>query len=125
MAKKPQDDKLSFDAHLVEVYLTGLQSEVEAKLRRVAKFREQMRKIDAAGGQTDRPARQRAARALVEQIKEMLGTNLMVRETLHELLKAAEAVRDDLTQEAGAGRRGAPARRHAVAPAGHADGRSK
>ena len=26
-------DKLTFDTHLLEVYLTGLQSEVEAKLR--------------------------------------------------------------------------------------------
>jgi len=124
MAKKLQD-KLSFDAHLLDVYLTGLQSEVEAKLRRVARFREQMRKIDAAGGQTDRPARQRAARALVEQIKEMLSTNLMVRETLEELLKAAEAVRDDLRREVRAGRRAAPTRSHPAARAGDAEGRMK
>ena len=43
------DDKLALDTQLMDVYLTGIQSEIEAKLRRVAKFREEMRKIDDAG----------------------------------------------------------------------------
>ena len=92
------DDKLSFDTHLLDVYLTGLQAEVEAKLRRVNRFREQMQKIDAAGGLTDRGARERAAEALVRQIDEMLETNLTVRETLQELRATAEAVRQDLKE---------------------------
>lgn len=117
--------KLSFDTQLVEIYLTGLQSEVEAKVRRVARFREQMRKIDAAGGQTDRPARERAARLLIEQIKEMLGSNLLVRETLQELLKAAEAVLDDLRQEARTGRRAASRRSRAATAVGSPGGRAK
>ena len=114
----PQD-KLSFDSHLVNVYLTGLQSEVEAKVRRVAKFREQMRKIDAAGGQTDRPARARAARVLIGQIKEMLVSNLMVRETLQELLTAAEAVLDDLRHEAMTEKRAESPRSRGAAPGGN------
>ena len=94
-AEKPQA-RLSFDTHLMEVYLTGLQSEVEAKLRRVAKFREQMKRIDAAGGKTDTEARERAAFALIRQVDEMLETNIAVRETLVELKKAAEAVLRDV-----------------------------
>ena len=91
-------DKLSFDTHLMDIYLTGLQSEVEAKLRRVTRFREQMQKIDAAGGSTDRPARERAARALIAQVEEMLDTNLLVRETLQELKRLADAVLEDVRQ---------------------------
>jgi hypothetical protein len=90
------EQKLSFDTHLLDVYLTGLQAEVEAKLRRVAKFREQMQKIDAAGGRTDRQSRVRAAQALIGQIDEMLQTNLEVRETLKELRAAAEEVLRDV-----------------------------
>lgn len=91
-------DKLAFDRQLLDVYLTGIQSEVEAKLRRVAKFREQMKKIDAAGGRTDRTSRERAATSLIDQVNEMLETNLLVRETLLELKKAAEDVLQDLRQ---------------------------
>jgi hypothetical protein len=90
------DDKLAFDAHLMDVYLTGLQSEVEAKLRRVLKFREQMQKIDAAGGRTNREQREMAAESLVKQIEEMLDTNLLVRDTLQELLTTARAVLQDV-----------------------------
>jgi hypothetical protein len=93
-----QEDKLSFDTHLMDVYLTGLQSEVEAKLRRVMRFREQMRKIDAAGGTTDRAGRERAARALIAQIDEMLDTNLLVRDTLQELRRLADEVLADIQQ---------------------------
>jgi hypothetical protein len=91
-------DKLAFDTHLLDIYLTGLQSEVEAKLRRVSKFRQQMRKIDAAGGRTDRAARERAAEDLLDQVDEMLHTNLVVRDTLLELKKTAEAVLADLRE---------------------------
>jgi hypothetical protein len=98
MAAAKQEDKLSFDTQLMEVYLTGIQSEVEAKLRRVSRFREQMKKIDAAGGTTDRAARERAARALIAQVEEMLETNLLVRETLQELRRLADAVLDDVQQ---------------------------
>lgn len=97
-AAAKSQDKLSFDAHLLDVYLTGLQSEVEAKLRRVAKFREQMQTIDAAGGTTNRAARERAARALVAQVEEMLDTNLLVRENLLELKATAEAVLKDVQE---------------------------
>ena len=89
-------DQLQFDTHLLDVYLTGLQSEIEAKLRRVNRFRQQMKKIDASGGKTDRAARVRAAKGLLEQVDDMLDTNLLVRETLQELRKAAAAVLADL-----------------------------
>lgn len=90
--------KLAFDTHLLDVYLTGLQSEVEAKLRRVAKFREQMRRIDAAGGKTDTEARERAAVALLQHVEEMLKTNLTVRETLLELKETAKTVLEDVRE---------------------------
>jgi hypothetical protein len=92
----PEADKLSFDTYVLGVYLTGLQSEVEAKLRRVNRFRTEMQKIDAVRGATNRDARQQAARALVTQVEEMLESNLIVRDTLQELLKAAKAVLEDV-----------------------------
>ena len=97
MAKK-NEEKLSFDAHLMEVYLTGLQAEVEAKLRRVAKFREQMKRLDAAGATTDVEGRTGTVEALITQVQDMLATNLIVRETLQELLQAAEALRKDIEE---------------------------
>lgn len=90
------DEKLSFDAHLVDVYLTGLQSEIEAKLRRVGKLREQLQTMGSSHRKTDPRSRERAARALISQVKEMLRTNLVVRETLQELLTATKALLRDL-----------------------------
>ena len=92
------DDKLALDTQLMDVYLTGVQSEIEAKLRRVAKFRDEMRKIDADGRKTQKPHRQRAARGLIGQVDEMLATNLTVRDMLLELKAAAEAVLQDLEE---------------------------
>lgn len=98
---KAEPAKLALDTHLLDIYLTGLQAEVEAKLRLVARFREQMQKIDAAGKKTDTPARERAARALIAQVDEMLDTNLTVRETLQELRRTAEAVLRDIRESHG------------------------
>jgi hypothetical protein len=92
------EDKLSLDTHLLDVYLTGLQAEVEAKLRRVKRFREQMQKIDAAGGPTDQETREKIARALIAQAKEMLETNLIVRDTLQELLATAQTLLKDVQE---------------------------
>lgn len=117
--------KLSFDMHLVDIYLTGLQSEVEAKARRVARFREQMRKLDAAGGRINRPARELAARTLIAQIREMLSSNLMVRDTLQELLHAAQTMRDDLRQEAIEAPRDGSPRSRGAARGGNPDARSR
>ncbi len=95
---KGTEDKLALDAQLMGVYLTGLQSEIEAKLRRVAKFRDDMHKIDASGRKAEKAGRQRAARALLVQVAEMLDTNLIVRDMLLELQEAAEAVLRDLEE---------------------------
>lgn len=95
MTNQPES-KLSFDTQVMDVHLTGLQAEVEAKLRRVRKFREHMQKIDAAGGRTNRQDREKVARALIAQVKEMLDANLQVRETLQELLQTAESVLEDV-----------------------------
>lgn len=95
------ETQLAFDAHLLDVYLTGLQAEVEAKLRRVAHFREQTREIDAAGGRTNMTARKRAADALIAQIDDMLQTNVLVRGTLEELRRVAIDVRRDIDNLAG------------------------
>lgn len=98
-AGDPVDQKLALDTQLVEIYLTGLQSEIEAKLRRVAKFRAEMRKIDAVGGRTDRASRRRAARALIRQAQTMLETNLVVRGMLEDLLMAAKTVLSDVERK--------------------------
>ena len=95
---KSTDNKLALDTQLMDVYLTGLQAEIEAKLRRVAKFRGEMRKIGAAGRKTEKTAQQRAARALIAQVTDMLETNLIVRDMLQELQQAAEAVVQDLEE---------------------------
>jgi hypothetical protein len=99
MSADASDQKLSLDTQLVDVHLTGLQAEIEAKLRRVAKFRADMRKIDAAGGRTDRGSRRRVARALIQQAQTMLETNLAVRGMLEDLLKAAEAILSDVEEK--------------------------
>jgi hypothetical protein len=92
------DEKLALDTERLNVYLTGLQAEVEAKVRRVHRFREQMQKLDGSGAaRTDFKQRERAARALIGQVDEMIQTNLIVRDMLHELREAAEAVLNDLT----------------------------
>ena len=103
------DEKLWLDTQQVEVYLTGLQSEIEAKLRRVARFREEMRKIDAAGGRTDRASRRRVAQALIQQAQSMLEMNLAVRGMLEDLLKGAEAILSDVEDKVA--RRSGPAKR--------------
>jgi hypothetical protein len=92
-----EDEKLALDTERLNVYLTGLQAEVEAKVRRVQRFREQMRKFDATPhGRLNAQQRERAARALIAQVDEMIDTNLVVRDMLRELREAAEAVLADL-----------------------------
>jgi hypothetical protein len=92
------DEKLALDTERLNVLLTGLQSEVEAKVRRVQRFREQMRKIDASVRRADMRQREKAARALIAQVDDMIETNLIVRDTLHELRETAEAVLKDLLE---------------------------
>ena len=92
------DEKLALDTDRLNVLLTGLQAEVEAKVRRVQRFREHMQKLDTGSGRADLRLRERAARALIAQVDEMIQTNLIVRDTLHELRETAEAVLRDLTE---------------------------
>ena len=93
------DEKLALDTERLNVYLTGLQAEVEAKVRRVQRFREQMHKLDSSAlGRVNVKQREQAARSLVVQIDEMIQTNLVVREMLHELREAAEAVLNDIVE---------------------------
>ena len=92
------DDKLALDTQRLDVYLTSLQAEVEAKVRRVQRFREQMQQLDGGpSGKTNLANRQRAARALIVQVDQMLETNLVVRELLQALRSAAEAVLADVS----------------------------
>ena len=81
----------SFETELLTVYLTGLQAEIEAKLRYVKKFREQVEQIQSRDD-LHRASRRRIAEALIVQVKQMLETNLVVRETLQEVLTVAEGV---------------------------------
>ena len=86
---------LALDRELLDIYMTGLQSEVEAKLRRISSFRDVMQRIDAAGGTTDRVELQRAATAMIAQVEEMLETNLFVRQTLQGIRRTAEVLIKD------------------------------
>lgn len=90
------EQKLQFDKELLQVYLTGLQAEVEAKLRAVNRFRENMQRLDAAGSRATADERRETARALIAQVSTMLETNRVVREILHEVKAAAEAVLADI-----------------------------
>jgi multidrug resistance efflux pump len=91
------DEKLALDTERLSVYLTSLQAEVEAKVRRVRRFRQQMQELDAGpSGRRNAAQRERAARALVEHVDQMLKTNLMVRELLQDLRGAAQAVLADV-----------------------------
>jgi hypothetical protein len=93
------DARLALDTQRLEVYLTNLQAEVEAKVRRVRRFREHMQQLDdALVGRRNAKQRERAARALIAQVDQMLKANLVVRELLQELRGAAEAVLADLSE---------------------------
>jgi hypothetical protein len=93
------DEKLALDTQRLDVFLTSLQSEVEAKVRRVQRFRERMQQLDGGPtGKTHVAQRERAARALIAQVDQMLETNLLVRELLHDLRGAAHAVLADLLE---------------------------
>ena len=91
------DEKLALDTQVLNAHITTLQAEVEAKIRRVHRFRQKMQELDSARlAQKNVAQREAAARALIVQIDEMLQTNLLVRDLLHDLRTAAEAVLDDL-----------------------------
>jgi hypothetical protein len=91
------DEKLALDTQRLEVYLTSLQAEVEAKVRRVNRFREQMHHLDGGpSGKANIAQRERAARALIAQVDQMLETNVLVRELLQDLRAAAQAVLTDV-----------------------------
>ena len=92
------DTKLALDTRRLDVYLTSVQAEVEAKVRLVHRFREHMQQLDERpSGRRNPDQRERAARALITQVDGMLQTNLLVRDMLEELREAAEAVLADLT----------------------------
>ena len=90
------DSKLQFDKELLAVYLAGLQAEVEAKLRSVNRFREHMQRLDEVAGPAARAQREEAARGLIRQVDAMLDANRVVREILHEIRTAAQAVLEDI-----------------------------
>jgi hypothetical protein len=91
--------RVQFDRQLLEVYSEGLQSEVEAKQREVTRFRENMHVLAVSRTPEARAHQLKAVGQLVEQIDRMLGTNRVVRETLSELLEAANALARDLRDE--------------------------
>jgi hypothetical protein len=91
--------QVQFDRQLLQVYSEGLQSEVEAKLREVTRFRENMQVLAVSRTPEARAQQLEAIGKLGEQIDRMLGTNRVVRETLLELLDAAKALARDLGDE--------------------------
>jgi hypothetical protein len=87
--------QIQFDRQLLEVYLSGLQSQVEAKLREVKRFRENMNVLTVFRT----PEGREAARTLREQTDRMLDANRIIREMLLELHEAAKALEHDLGNE--------------------------
>jgi hypothetical protein len=92
------DSKLQFDKELLAVYITGLQAEVEEKLRAVTRFRTNMQRLDEAGVRVSRERREEAARALIKQVDTMLQSNREVREILTDIKTVAEAVLADIEE---------------------------
>lgn len=91
--------KVQFDRQLLEVYSAGLQSEIEAKLREITRFRGNMQILALSRTPEARAQELEAIGKLAEQIDRMLGTNTVVRDTLLELLEAAKALARDLRDE--------------------------
>lgn len=92
------DAKLALDTRRLEVYLTSVQAELEAKVRLVHRFREHMQQLDGgASGRRNHYQRKHAAQAMIAQVNGMLQTNLLIRDMLEELREAVEAVLSDLT----------------------------
>ena len=88
--------QVQFDRQLLEVYLVGLHSEVEAKLRELRLLRENMKLLAGSNTSEGRDQQIETVEKLTEHIDRMLGTNKVVRETLMELLKAAKTLARDL-----------------------------
>ena len=91
--------QVQFDRQLLEVYLVSLQSEVEAKLQELTRFRENMKHLAVSLTPEGRDQQLEAVGKLTEQIDRMLGANRVVRETLLALLEAAKALARDLLHE--------------------------
>lgn len=87
---------VQFDRQLLDVYLVGLQAEVEAKLREVTRFRENMKVLASSRTSEARQQQLDAVQKLTEQVDRMLDTSKTVRETLAELRKAVTALARDL-----------------------------
>jgi len=93
------DEKLALDTAKLGVYLTGLQADVEAKVRLLKRFREHMQVAEGPPvGRVDRERRKAATNRVLKDVDEMLKTNRVVRELLSDLRKAASAVLDDLKE---------------------------
>lgn len=93
------DEKLALDSAKLATHLTGLQAEVEAKVRFLKRFREHMQVVDASvGGTVDQEGCKAASRRLLKAVDDMLETNRVVRELLSDLRDAASEVLNDLKQ---------------------------
>jgi hypothetical protein len=93
------DEKLTLDTAKLAVHLTGLQAEVEAKVRLLKRFREHMQVVEASAvGRVDRERRKAVTSRLLKEVDDMLETNRVVRELLGDLRDVAWAVLDDLKE---------------------------
>lgn len=91
--------QVQFDRQLLEVYLVGLHSEVEAKLRELRLLRENMKLLAGSNTAEGRDRQIEAVEKLTAQVDRMLGTNRVVRETLMELLDATQTLARDLRDD--------------------------
>jgi hypothetical protein len=76
------EDGMAFDKQVLDVYLVGLEGELETKLHDVRRLRQGVAYVSE---HPDRPGQFETVRALVGEFDRMLVTNRVVRETLLQL----------------------------------------
>jgi hypothetical protein len=82
--------KIAFDRQVLEVYLTGLEGELETKLRELRRLRTTLGDLDDVGhGHGERIA---TVQMLAIHVEGLLVGNRVVRETLLQLRETARAL---------------------------------
>lgn len=87
------DDGAAFDQQLLDVYIHGLQADLEDKLRQLREVQGTLKQLGQCGNAA---AQCVAARGLAARFDQMLVVNRVVRETLVELRETARHLAQEL-----------------------------